>query len=83
MSDVIVREVDSVSESKFFKQEEQKIFLTQHEKEKGENKKSWMSMDETIAVCCNIIEEIIKITERFRFKSSKKINQNFRIIQSI
>lgn len=71
MSDVLIRQVESIGESNFVLQEEQELYLKQHKE--IENNNIWMTLDETIAVCCNIIQEIIKITERFRFKHSKNL----------
>jgi hypothetical protein len=44
----------------------------------GDNEKLCMSLDDTVSVCCNIIQQIIKITERMKFKSNLKFKNYFR-----
>ncbi len=67
MSEVLVREVVSVSGSNYVIQEENKYLDTEGN---SADEKEWMSLDETIAVCCNIIQQIIKITGRLKSNSN-------------
>jgi len=67
MSEVLNGEFVSVSASNYVIQEENK-YLDIEGNSFTEN--GWMSLDETIAVCCNIIQQIIKITGRLKSNSN-------------
>lgn len=67
MSEVLVPEVESDREQNFeMVVEEDRQYLNSNE---HIEKKVWMSLDDTISVCSDIILKIIKITERFKLKS--------------
>ncbi len=68
MSEVLVPEVESERESNFEMVMEDRQYLNTNEQ--IENQKVWMSLEDTISVCSDILLKIIKITERFKFKSN-------------
>ncbi len=68
MSDVLVPEVESERESNFEMEVDGRQYLNTNES--LETQKAWMTLDDTISVCSNIILKIVKITERFKFKSN-------------
>ena len=75
MSEVLVPEVESDREQNFeMVVEEDRQYLNSNE---HIEKKVWMSLDDTISVCSDIILKIIKITERFKLKSKLILFKNF------